>query len=103
MAADLDPSELVDGAQAIAALAQDEDHFRAAFDAFRASDRDSFQRLLGELGLTERCELVTEWICSKECVLLCLELCGPPVEGDLPDLREFAEVLVKVTGDEELV
>ncbi len=103
MAADLDPAELVDGAQAIAALAQDEDHFRAAFDAFRASDRDSFQRLLGELGLTERCELVTEWICSKECVLLCLELCGPPVEGDLPDLREFAEVLVKVTSDEELV
>jgi hypothetical protein len=103
MADNSDVSELVDGAQAIGALAQDEDHLRAAFDAFRASDRDSFQRLLTEFGLSERCELVCDWICSKECVLLCLELCGPPIEVELPDLREFGEVIVRITGDEELV
>ena len=95
--------ELIDGAEAIGALARDEDHFRAAFDAFRAADRDSFQRLLTEFEIAGRCEYVCDWICSKECVLLCLELCGPPTEVELPDPREFAEVLVKITADEELV
>src|SRR5680860_832731 len=56
-----------------------------------------------EAEFTERCELVCGWLCSKECVLLCQELCGPPVEVELPDPREFADVLVRITADEELV
>lgn len=95
--------ELVDTATAIGSLARDEDTFRAAVDAFRAADRDSFGRLLVEAKVTDRCELVCDWIRSKECVLLCLELAGPPHGRELPDLRRFAEVVVKVTQDEELV
>lgn len=90
-------------AEAVGALAPDEDQFRGLFDAFRASDRDSYQRLLAQAKLAERCELVCGWLSSKECVLLCFELCGPPVEVELPDPREFAEVLVRITADEELV
>jgi len=89
-------------AEAIRLLASDEDRFRALADAFRAEDADSFQRLLRESGLLERCEVVCEWLCSKECVLVCLDLCGPPPE-ELPDIRQFAEVLVRITTDEELI
>ena len=89
--------------EAIGAFAADEDRFRALFDAFRAWDADSFQRLLREFHILERCELVCEWIRSKDCVLLCLELCGPPPEGELPEAREFAQVVERITSDEELV
>lgn len=96
-------TELVAGAEAIGALALDEDHFRAGYDAFRAADQDSYQRLLAEFKISDRCELVCGWYASKECVLLCMELCGPPIDVELPDPREFAEVVTKITGDEELV
>ncbi len=93
---------VVESASAIGRLAVDEDHFRALIDAFRASDGESFQRLIGERELTDHCELICRWICSKECVLTCLLLCGPPPEV-LPDPREFADVAVRITTDEELV
>jgi hypothetical protein len=89
--------------EAIGAFAADEDSFRALYDAFRAWDADSFQRLLRERNIIERCQLVCQWVRSKECVLLCLELAGPPPEGDLPDPLEFAQVVQRITGDEELV
>jgi hypothetical protein len=99
-------SELVekflDGARAIAPFAGDEDRFRALFDAFLAFDRDSFRRLLAEAEEIERCEDVCGWLCSKECVLLCLELCGPPPE-ELPSLAEFAAVADRISSHEELV
>jgi hypothetical protein len=94
--------DLVQAAEAVAALAEDEDRFRATFDAFLAADRESYQRLLTEFKLLDRCELVCDWICSKYCVLVCLELRGPPTEAEVPDLREFAEVITRITQDEEL-
>src|SRR6516164_8341547 len=96
-------ADLVQAAEAVAALAGDEDRFRATFDAFLAADRESYQRLLAEFQLLDRCELVCGWICSKYCVLACLELCGPPTDAELPDLREFAAVVTRITQDEELV
>lgn len=95
--------DLQNTAAAIAAFAADQERFRALFDAFRAWDADSFQRLLRDRGLLERCELVCEWVRSKECVLVCLELAGPPPEGELPPPLEFARVVERITGDEELV
>jgi hypothetical protein len=44
--------DLVQSAEAIGALAGDEDHFRGALDAFRAQDRESFQWLLSEFKVT---------------------------------------------------
>jgi hypothetical protein len=96
-------TDLVHAAEAVAALARDEDRFRATFDAFLAADRESYQRLLTEFKLLDRCELVCDWICSKYCVFVCLELCGPPIGVELPDLREFAAVVTRITQDEELV
>jgi hypothetical protein len=97
--------EVLAGAKAMGVLAKDEEAFRAAVDAFRAQDGESMHLLLERHKLAERCELVCHWLRSKEAVLLCLELAGPPpvenVEG--PDVREFAEVVAKLTADEELV
>ena len=95
-------SEVIETARAIEALAATEDRFRATFDAFRAQDAESFQRLLDEAKVLPRCEWVCHWLCSKECVLVCLDLCGPPPE-ELPDLDRFAEVVGRITADEELV
>jgi hypothetical protein len=95
--------ELTESAQAMGAIAGNEDRFRAVVDAFRAKDGDTFQRLLSEFKILERCERVCHWLRSKECVLLCLELCGPPLEVELPDPREFAQLTAKITADEELV
>jgi hypothetical protein len=94
--------QFLEGARALVPFAGDEDRFRGLFDAFLSFDRDSFRRLLAEAQLLERCEVVCEWVSSKECVLLCLELCGPPPE-ELPSLSEFAAVAVRVSADEELV
>ena len=97
-------SEVREGAETIALLAQNEEAFRGAVDAFRAQDGESMQLLLDRHQLGERCELVCHWLRSKECVLLCLELSGlPPRDEQPPDVREFAEVVSKIAGDEELL
>jgi hypothetical protein len=67
-------------AKAVGRLAEDDTVFRAAVDAFRAADAESFQRLLGKLKVGEDCQLVCFWLRSKECVLECIELCGVPRE-----------------------
>ena len=91
--------------EAMGRIAEDETVFRAALDAFRGEDGESFQRLLGQFGLEADCERVSHWFCAKECVLLCLELAGPWPEQSVTvdELPRFAEILVKITQDEELV
>jgi hypothetical protein len=97
-------SEVQEGAEAMALLAENEETFRAAVDAFRARDGESMRMLLARHGLGERCEIVCHWLRSKECVLLCMELSGPPpLEVEPPDVREFAEAVSRVTADEELL
>jgi hypothetical protein len=96
--------EVLTGARAMASLAADEEVFRGAVDAFRAQDGESMHALLVRHKLVERCEVICHWLRSKEAVLLCLELAGPPrVEEEPPDVREFALAVAKITADEELV
>jgi len=90
--------------QAAGRLAQNDTTFRAALDAFRAEDAESFQRLLGQLEIGLDCERVCGWFCSKECLLECIELCGPPQEfPGIEQIPRFAEIIAKITGDEELI
>ncbi len=96
-------SEVQEGAEAMALLAGSEETFRALVDAFRAEDGESMQMLLARHGLAERCEVVCHWLRSKECVLLCLELSGPPPQEELPAVQELAEVVARVAADEELL
>jgi hypothetical protein len=96
--------EVLQGAHAMGALAQDDESFRAVVDAFRAQDGESMNQLLARHELIEQCEVVCHWLRSKEAVLLCLWLAGPPpVDQEPPDIRSFADVVARVTANEELV
>jgi hypothetical protein len=91
-------------AQAVARLASNDTAFRAAVDAFRAGDGDSFTRLLTEAKALGYCEEICRWFASKECVLLCLELCGPPA-ADLgaEQVAAATKEIIRLSQDEELV
>jgi hypothetical protein len=96
--------EVFTGAHVMATLAQDEEVFRAVVDAFRAYDGESMAKLLARHELSQHCEVVCHWLRSKETVILCLELAGPPPEREeRPDAREFAEVVAKLTADDDAV
>lgn len=97
-------ADLLQEVKAVAPLAKNEKSFASAFEAYRTGDAKTFQAVLRRLRLFPRCRFVCNWICAKECVLRCLQLCGPPpVDQQLPDPRTFAEVVAKLTGDEKIV
>src|SRR3954447_9427383 len=96
--------EVLAGANAMARLAEDEGVFRAGVDAFRAYGGESMAKLLERYELAQHCEIVCHWLRSKEAVILCLELAGPPPEREEPpEARDFAEVVAKLTADEAAV
>jgi hypothetical protein len=95
--------DLLTEAGVVSHLAKGEKSFLAAYEAFRAGDRKAFQTALRRLKLVPHCHLVCEWIRIKECVLLCLELCGPPKVAERPNPRVLADAIVKITSDERLV
>ncbi|HWG21053.1 MAG TPA: hypothetical protein VG225_11045 [Terracidiphilus sp.] len=91
-------------ARAVARLASNDATFRATVDAFRAGDGDSFTRLLTEAKALGFCEEICRWFASKECVLLCLELCGPPSVDLGPEQVAAATAeIIRLSQDEELV
>ncbi|HEX3472709.1 MAG TPA: hypothetical protein VHT28_16120 [Silvibacterium sp.] len=89
--------------QAVADLAKDDTVFRAAVDAFRAGDGDSFLLLLDRVKARPYCEEICRWFASKETVLECLELCGPPIELTAQLVAAAAVEIVRISADEELV
>ena len=95
--------DLLEEAGVVGQLAKDEKAFTAAYEAFRAGNSQQFHAILERLGLLPRCRLVCEWFRSKECIFLCLELCGPPKLTDKPNPRELAEAIVRITSNESLV
>src|SRR5713101_3783717 len=95
--------DLMEEAGVIGQLAKDEKTFTVAYEAFRSGDTKEFHDVLERLGLIPRCNLICEWIRIKECVFLCLELCGPPMPLEKPNPRELAEAIVRITGNEQLV
>lgn len=91
-------------AEALGKIAQDESAFRLLVESFRAQDYEVFRELLTRFGLLDRSHLVCKWLCSKECALICFELCGPPPK-DTPqlNLREFGELTAKIASDREIL
>lgn len=93
--------DLTEEADVIGELAKDEKAFTAAYEAFRSGDPKKFHAVLERLHLGPRCHLVCQWIRIKECIFLCLELCGPPKLVEKPNPRELAEGIVHITGNEK--
>ena len=56
-------TSLTNAGKAMKLLAKDDTTFRAALDAFRAADQDSFQRLLDRFKIVD-CELICFWLRS---------------------------------------
>lgn len=93
-------AELTEELEAIAIVSRNPKAFAAMFEAYRAGDVKALQSQFRRLKLFPRCRLVCDWLCSKECVLLCQELCPwPPTQEKIPDPRRFAAVVAKLTSD----
>ena len=96
--------DLLEGASAVGHLAKDEKAFHEAYEALRCGEAKEFQAVLKRLDLSPRCRLVCEWIRIKECIFLCLELCGIPKPSDqAPNPRVLAEAIVRITSNEKLL
>jgi hypothetical protein len=90
--------------QAVARLAKDDATFRGAVDAFRAGDADSFLRLLDAIKARPYCEDICRWFASKECVLECLELCGPPkVEITVDQIAAATVEIARISANQQLM
>jgi hypothetical protein len=99
-------TELRETAEAVAVLAEDEEAFRRAVEAFRAQDAARFQAELATLGLFGHCRLICRWLCSKHCMFVCVKLCGLPKEQEqltISEMHEFAMVTKRIGTDEALL
>lgn len=96
--------DLLEEARTVGRLAGTPKSFNSAYEAFRSEDRKSFLAVLRRLKVDRWCRLICEWLRVKECVFLCLRLCGPPpTRPRRPDPRALAEAIVRVTSDKRLV
>jgi hypothetical protein len=95
-------AEAVEAAGSIGRLAADRDAFQQALEGFRGEDADAFHAALERLDLVPFCRPVCDWLCSKDCVIRCLQLAGPPPKSfaEVPDPGEFADVVARITGEE---
>jgi hypothetical protein len=98
-------ADLIADARAVGQLAGNEEAFLAAYKAFRAENRPAFQAALKRTRPAVNCGFFCEWIRIKECVFLCLELCGPPPAQapKAPDPRAVAEAIMRITSNERLL
>jgi hypothetical protein len=91
-------TDLTGTAEALGKLSADPKAFQDALTAFRSGDKAKVRASLEKFELFRICDLLCGWFCSKECVLRCIEICGPPPKGlAIPDVREFADATVRLT------
>jgi len=91
-------------AKVLGKISEDEIAFRLLVESFRAQDHEVFRDLLTRFDLLDRCNLICKWLSSKECALICFELCGAPPKDPLKlELREFGELTVKITSNQEML
>ena len=94
--------DLLEEAGAIGQLAKERTSFARLMR--RSAPRTARRSRPFSSGSASRCHLVCEWIRIKECLLLCLKLCGPPKPVEKPpNPRVLAEAIVRITSDEKLV
>ena len=96
--------DVLQTAEVLGRIAEDETSFRLLVQSYRAQDHEAYRHLLERFGVIGRCRLICEWLCWKHCTLVCFELCGPPPQ-DPPklDLREFGDLIAKITADEAVL
>ena len=108
MAEGIEPTDVagdvVEGGKAIQALTREPELFEAAIDAFRARDAEKWHAVLGKAQAFVSCHRICEWVCSKECVRLCILLAGAPREPiTMEQIGPFAHVLARLTQQPEQI
>lgn len=100
---DLDPiQDVIQSAEALGKITQDENAFLLLVESFRAQDYVIFRNVLERYQLLDRCEPVCRWLCAKECSFVCFDLCGPlPAEPAQLSLREFAALTTRLVADRQ--
>jgi hypothetical protein len=97
-------SDLGRGGEAIAGIAGDAGLFGEAIKAYRAHDSDAWLRILEKAKLAAFCHRICEWVCSKECVRLCILLAGPPREPiTIDQIGPFTAVLTRLAEQPKLI
>lgn len=90
--------------QYVGDLAGSEALFGAAYGAFRDENPAAFHKALEKAGLLAHCHRVCEWIRTKECVFLCLDLAGPIKGFDVaPDPRILAKAIAQLGDDDDML
>ena len=96
--------DLRGGGAAIVRLAKDADLFGMAIKAFRARDAERWAKVLDKAQLLGSCHRICEWVCSKECVRLCILLAGPPREPvTIEQIGPFTRVLRQLAEQPKLI
>lgn len=92
------------GGDAANALASNPDLFADAVKAFRSRDGKGWQKAINRVELLRSCHFICGWVCSKECVRLCILLAGPPREAvTLEQIAAFPAVLERLVKQPKLI
>jgi len=93
------PPTLLQFAQALVRLTENEKLLRRAVDAVSCGDAEAWRAVLAELKLEAFCHLLCRWICSglwrRFCEVVCTRQVGPLPDA-LSDLRAAGQVMAKV-------
>ena len=91
-------------ARAAERLAQDEQAFKAAADAYAEQDASAFEAALAAVGLQDDCRWVCYFFCEKGCVRVCSSFCRDrPPKASVTEMREFALALAELVKDKRAV
>jgi hypothetical protein len=97
-------SQLATQADAVGRLAQDDGAFAAVVAAFQSNDADALGWVLQRLELLPHCELICQWIRTKQCALRCAEVCGPPDSTVVvPTPPDFMRAIIRLASNEVLL
>ncbi len=98
------PPGLLQFAQAIIRLAEDEKQLRRVVDAVSCGDAEAYSAVLAELKLQPFCHLICRWVCSSLYRRFCELVCTPHVTfipDPVTDLRAAAKAMTRVIADEK--
>lgn len=94
-------AELRETGKALGRLVEDQAVFTRAADAFKKGAADAFRAVLDLPALIPWCVFICRWFCIWRCVRVCRILCKtiPEKEPTIPELREYAQLVARLTAD----
>ncbi len=97
-------SDIAQGGKATMKLADNADLFNLALAAFRKHDGEAWAQALTKARLLVSCHRICEWVCSKECVRICILLAGRPSEPiTVAEIGPFTSVLARLAEQPKLI